>query len=118
MKIGQAKLHKAQRTSGLPFLKTDQDAMQQAIAANFDKVAAHVGWDGHSVPDKAVFERSARLLERTERIIQARYPVEGLVALPRTEKAIRTFVKEHGSLLLTLNPENDEIVVYILDSAV
>lgn len=111
------KLHKIRRTSGLPFLGSDIDAMHQAIAANFDKVVKKVGWDGSSVPEKHVFERSDRLLKRTEAIVRRRFPLEGLVALPSTEKQAQAFVQTYGTLLITLN-EQGELQLYILDSAV
>jgi hypothetical protein len=112
------KLYKVQRTSGLPFLASDIDKLQQDIASNFDKIVKKVGWDGHSAPEKHVFERSDRLLKRTENIIRQRYPVEGLVELPATEEEVKNFVKTHGTLILTLTPDGEEVRLYIMDSQV
>lgn len=111
-------LFKIRRTSGLPFLNSDIDKLQHDIAANFDKVVKKVGWDGKSAPEKSVFERSDRLLQRTERIIKARYPTEALVALPTTAEEVQAFVKEHGTLVLTLTPDGEQVQLYIMDSGV
>jgi len=112
--MSSAILLKASRTSGAPFYQADQDALKEAIRANFDKIMLKLNVDPKKIPEKEVAERANKLLTRTERIIAARYPVEVQMPLFYSKEDWVEAINTYGALVLTI--QNGELRYYVFDS--
>lgn len=114
--MSSAVLLKASRTSGVPFYDADQVALREAIGANFDKVVAKLGVDPKVLPEKEVAERARKLLERTERIIARRFPVEVELPLFYSKEEWMAAIEQHGTIALAV--KDGELRLYVIDSAI
>jgi len=104
------------RASGRPVNIDNIQAYEQEFRTQYDKVLAHVGVNEQSIMNEDTGTRINKLLNRIQKILLKKYPVQEEVQLPKSQRAWSKLVAQVGPVAVATRLDKAGVALVIMDA--